>query len=198
MARIDYFLSLLSPYCYLAGDGLERIAAAHGAEIVYRPLDIAQLFARTGGTPLPQRHESRQAYRLADLRRCAAMAGLAMNVRPAHWPTNPAPASFAVIAAQDAGGGDVGALVRGLLAAVWADQRDIAEDAVIGDCLEAAGFDRGLAFSGLLAGAAGYERNTDEAARSGVFGAPAYRVGEELFWGHDRLPHLEAHLAGRL
>ncbi|MCC6006154.1 MAG: 2-hydroxychromene-2-carboxylate isomerase [Rhodobacteraceae bacterium] len=198
MARIEYFVSLLSPYCYLAGDGLERIAQARGAEVVWRPFDIAQVYARTGGTPLPQRHESRQAYRLADLRRSAAMAGMPITLRPRHWPTNPAPASFAVIAAQGAGGGDTGALVRGLLAACWAQERDIAEDAVIADCLEAAGFDRALAGAGMLAGAEAYGRNTEEAIRRGVFGTPSYLVGEELFWGHDRLSHLEAHLAGRI
>ena len=67
MARIDYYLSMISPFTYFCGTRPAEIAARHGAELVYKPLDIMQLFARTGGTPLPQRHPSRQAYRLHNL-----------------------------------------------------------------------------------------------------------------------------------
>ena len=50
MAHIDYYLGTISPWCYLAGDRLEQIAAKHGASVTYRPLDVLQLFDRTGGT----------------------------------------------------------------------------------------------------------------------------------------------------
>lgn len=198
MPRIDYFLSTISPYTYLAGDGLEQIAARHGAEIVYRPFDIMAVFARTGGLPVGQRHPSRQEYRLQDLRRSAALSGMPLNVKPRHWPTNAAPSSYAIIAAQTAGGGDTGQLVRSILAACWAEERDIAEDAVIAECLTRAGFAPDTADKGLLAGAEAYGRNTEDAVLAGVFGAPTYVVGDQIFWGQDRLSHLDAHLAGRL
>ena len=149
MPQIDYYFSTLSPFTYLAGGRLEEIAERHGAGIAYKPLDIVALFARTGGTPPPQRHPNRQAYRAQEMRRGAVKAGLPMNPQPAHWPTNPAPSSYAIIAAQAAGGGDVGGLVQALLRAVWAEDRDIAEDSVIRACLEGAGFDPSLADSGL-------------------------------------------------
>ena len=57
------------------------------------------------------------------------------------------------------------------------------------------GFDPELADRGLLTAVETLERNTDEALRRFVFGAPSYVVGEEIFWGQDRLPLLEAHLA---
>jgi 2-hydroxychromene-2-carboxylate isomerase len=198
MPQIDYFFSTLSPFTYLAGDRPERIAARHGAGLVYRPLDIAALFARTGGTPVGARHEARQAYRFQDLRRQAAKLGMPINLRPAHWPTNPAPSAYAIIAAQAAGGGDLGALVRSILRASWVEQRDIAEDEVLRACLSAAGFDPGVADRGLLAAAESYARNLEDAAARGVFGAPSWLVGEELFWGQDRLEDLDLHLAGKL
>jgi 2-hydroxychromene-2-carboxylate isomerase len=105
------------------------------------------------------------------------------------------PACVAVITAQAAGGGDVGALLYGFLRAVWAEERDIAEEDVIRDCLEAAGFDPGLADKGMLTGVETLQRNTDEALARMVFGAPSYVVGEQVFWGQDRLAHLDAHLA---
>jgi len=203
MARIDYFFSTLSPFAYLAGTGLEEIAARHGAEISYRPLDIAALFARTGGTAPAARHESRKAYRLQDLARQSARRGLPLILQPAHFPTNAAPASYVVIAAQraaaDGAGGDMGALVHGLLRAVWAEQRDIADAAVVQAALSAAGFDPTLADSGLLVGAETYAANLEQAVERGVFGSPFYIVAEDdaRFWGQDRLEDLDAHLAAR-
>ena len=199
MAHIDYYFSTLSPFAYLAGLRLEQIADRHGAGITYKPLDILALFARTGGTPPNERHPSRQAYRAQDLPRQARKAGMILNLHPAHWPTNAAPSSYAITAAQAAGGGHLGALVHGILRACWVEERDIAEEAVIGHCLEQAGFDAGLASRGLLSGAETYAANLEEAVKRGVFGSPFYVVDSgQLFWGQDRLDDLDQHLAGKL
>lgn len=196
MAEIDYFCFPLSPYGYLAGLQLEEVAARSGAQIRYRPFDLMKVFSQTGTAPVKDRHPSRQTYRLADLARVAEFNGLPINLRPRHWPTNPVPASAAIIAAGAAGTGDTGRLVHALGRAVWAEDRDIAEDAVIADCLVECGFDAALADSGLLQGVEAYARNTEEALARGVFGAPSYLVGDAVFWGQDRLPHLERHLSG--
>lgn len=199
MPKITYYFSVISPFTYLASDGLEQVAKTHGAEIVYKPVDIIALFSRTGGVPPGQRHENRQAYRLQELTRASKKAGLPMNLQPAHFPTNAAPASYAVIAAAKDGSGDVGALVQSLLRCVWAEEKNVAEDDVIKACLTAAGFDASLADSGLLSGAETYEANLEEAVAAGVFGAPFYITEtDERFWGHDRLADLDAHLAGKL
>lgn len=198
MKQIEYFFSTISPFTYLAGPRLEEIAARHGASVSYRPIDIVALFGRTGGTPPGQRHESRQEYRLQELRRQAAKAAMPITLKPTHFPTNAAPSSYAIIAAQAEGGGDVGALVRNFLTAVWAEEKDIADDTVVRACLSAAGFDPALADKGLLLGAETYARNLEEATMRGVFGSPFYIIGEERFWGQDRLDDLDAHLSGGL
>ncbi len=197
MARIDYFFSLLSPYTYLAGTRLEAIAAKHGAAVSYRPFDILALFDRIGTLRPADRPQGRKDYRLQDLRRVAAKAGLPITLQPMFWPANAAPASYAVIAAGKAGGGDMGALVHALLRATWAEEKDIADDAVIGACLAAAGFDPALSFTGMLSGAEAYAANLEEAHARGVFGSPFYITdGDERFWGQDRLDDLDLHLAG--
>ena len=199
MAHIDYYFATISPYTYLAGTGLEDIAAKHGATIAYKPFDIMGLFGRTGGIPPKDRHPNRQKYRLQDMARSAKKVGLPLNLQPAHWPTNMAPSSYAFIAAQNAGGGDLGALAHGFTRAVWAEERDIAQDDVIRDCLTAAGFDPSLADSGLLEGAETYARNLDEAVEAGAFGAPFYIVdNDQMFWGRDRLEDLDLYLDGKL
>lgn len=199
MPHIDYFFATISPFTYLAGRRPFEIAARHGATLTARPFDIMALFPRTGGTAPKDRHPSRMEYRAQDMVRQAARAGLPLHPRPAFWPTNPAPSSYAIIAAQQAGGGDLAALVAGITAAVWAQDRNIAEDEVIRDCLEAAGFDPALADRGLLAGAETYAANLEEAVARGVFGAPFFITdGDARFWGQDRLDDLDAHLAGTL
>jgi 2-hydroxychromene-2-carboxylate isomerase len=195
VAEIDYFYFPNSPYCYLAGLGLEQVAARHGASIAYKPVELMRIFAETGTPQLKDRHESRKRYRLQDLARTARAVGLPINLQPPYFPANPVPASAAVIAAQNAGGGDLAGLAHRILRALWAEDRDIGDDAVVRDCLTAAGFAPDLADKGMLSAVETLQRNTDEALRRGVFGAPTYAVGEELFWGQDRLPILDAHLA---
>ena len=198
MADIDYYFSTLSPFTYLAGVELELAAARHNSQITYKPFDIMALFPRTGGTPPKDRHPSRQEYRLQELTRHAVKRDLPLNIAPAHWPTNAAPSSYAIIAAQNAGGGDLGALVQGFLRACWAEEKDIADDGVVRGALKAAGFDPDLADSGLLVGADTYAANLEEAVSCGVFGSPFYITGDgQRFWGQDRLEDLEACLAGQ-
>lgn len=199
MPHIDYFFTTLSPYSYLAGNRMEEIAARHGISVTYRPFDIMAAFPRTGGLPQGQRHPSRNEYRAMVLPRTAKKLGVPFNLKPAFWPVNAAPSSYAIIAAQAAGGGDVGALVQSILRATWAEDKDISDDVVLKSCLSEAGFDPGLTDSGLLTGAEAYARNLEDAVGAGVFGSPFYVVDTgQKFWGQDSLEDLDLHLAGKL
>ena len=199
MPHIDYYFATLSPYTYLAGSRFEDVVAKHGASVTYKPLDIMSLFSRTGGTAPKDRHINRVEYRVQELVRQAKKYDMPFNIKPAHWPTNAAPSSYAIIAAQNAGGGDLGKLVQAILRSVWADEKDIAQDDVIKACLSEAGFDPALSDSGLLAGAETYAANLEEAIDKGAFGAPFYIVdNDQRFWGQDKIDDLDALLAGDL
>ena len=196
MAHIDYFFATPSPWTYLAGTRLEEVAARRGATIAYRPLDLIALFARTGGTAPDQRHPSRQEYRGQDLVRQAGRLGMPFNLKPAFWPVNGAPAAYAIIAAAREGG-EVGGLTHAITRAVWAEERNIADDAVVRDLLSENGFDPDLTNRGMLVGAETFASNLEQAVLRGVFGAPFYIVAEtdQRFWGQDRLDSLDEHLA---
>lgn len=198
MVQIDYFLTTISPFCYLMGDRLETIAARHGATIRYIPIDGPALFPRTGGKVLAERHDSRKEYRLQELRRTARKLGVKLDLAPMYFPVNPAPSSYAVLAAIKAGGGDLPGLVQAFARAVWAEGRNIAEDEVVKAILAEHGFDPAISDRYMMAAADSYGRNLDEAVRRGVFGVPFMIVGEERFWGQDRLDDLDLHLAGNL
>ena len=192
--RIDYYFSVLSPWAYFAGSRLEEIAARHGALIAYKPVDPAVVFERTGGLPLAQRPAARKAYRLQELRRASAKTGLPYHEQPAHWPTDALPASTALIAVADKGG-DVARLARSLMAAVWTGQKDIAEPAVLAEALALIGEDAGALRDPMAKARETFAALTDEAVAKGVFGVPSYLVGDELFWGQDRLDDLDWHLS---
>ena len=196
MPHIDYYFATISPFTYLAGPEFEAVVAKHGATVTYKPLDIMGLFGRTGGVAPKDRHPNRQEYRLQDMRRRAIVTGLPFNQAPAHFPANMAPSSYAVIAAQNAGG-NVGALVQALTRSCWADDKDVSDEAVIRACLEETGFDPDLASSGMLEGAETYAANLEEAISKGVFGAPFFiSESDERFWGQDRIDDLDRHLSG--
>ena len=174
MAHIDYFLTVISPWVYLAGDKLEQIAARHGAAIRYIPLDGPALFPRTGGQVLADRHQSRKDYRLQELARWSRKLGKKLDLQPFFFPVNPAPASYAILSAQAAGGGDLAGLVQAFPRAVWAEGRNIAEDDVVKQILSENGFDPAVADRGMFTAADTYVRNLDEAVSRGVFGLPFY------------------------
>lgn len=198
MPHIDYYLAPQSPFVYLAGTRPAEIAARNGVEIRYRPLDVASLFPRTGGRVRAERHPSRLAYALQDRERQAGRLGLPIDREPMFRDANPAPASYAIIAAQAAGGGDIGALVAGFSRAVWVEGRDISDDAVIRALLAHTGFDPAVADRGMLMAAETYSANLEEAVSRGVFGVPFFVLGDQMFWGQDRLEDLDLYLSGRI
>ncbi|MEL6478437.1 MAG: 2-hydroxychromene-2-carboxylate isomerase [Pseudomonadota bacterium] len=194
MARIDYFLSLMSPWAYFAGNRLEEIAARHGVETAYKPIDTAQVFPALGTLALPQRPPARKAYRLQELRRTSSRTGMPYHETPAHWPVDAAPASRALIALAEAGG-NAGGFAQAVLRAVWAEQRDVSDPAVVAELIRGAGGDPGTMAEAMERAGEAYAANAEEAATRGVFGVPFYMVGEEMFWGQDRLADLDWHLA---
>ncbi|MER5170644.1 2-hydroxychromene-2-carboxylate isomerase [Thioclava sp. GXIMD2076] len=195
MSHIDYYFSIFSPYTYLAGLRLEEIARRHGAGVTYRPLDLMALFDRTGGTRPAARHPSRMEYRNQEVTRWAEKLGMPMPDISVPLP-NAAPASYAIIAAQKAGGGDLGGLVHAIARARWAEGRDIGEEDLIRAALVENGFDGNLVTTGLFDGAIAYEKNLEDAVAAGVFGSPFYIVTDTdaRFFGQDRLEFLDAHL----
>lgn len=202
MPQIDCFFTVLSPYAYLGAARLAAIAARHGAGVRYIPVHFGNLAARMGGVAMTDASLARKAWYAQDLQRQAARAGVPISARPAFWPTNPAPASYAIISAQAAvakgAAGDLAGFVQALGRAVWAEDRDVADADVLAAIMAAHGFDPAIADKGMFMAAETYSANLEEAVQRGVFGVPFYIVGEARFWGQDRLDDLDLHLSGKL
>lgn len=195
-AHIDYYFWMNSDWAYLGADRLEALAARQGVGIRYKPVDLPDVYARTGGVLLGQRSPVRQAYRVAELKRWCRKLGIHVNPRPAYMCPNADLASRIVIAANEAQQDGV-RLYKAILRAQWCEERDISSRDTLLDILR----EQGLDGPDLLerAGRPGIERlyrgYTDEAVRAGVFGSPSYLFQGELFWGQDRLQMLEEAIA---
>jgi 2-hydroxychromene-2-carboxylate isomerase len=185
---VTVYYSLGSPWTYLAWQRFRALVDGTGASADYRPVRMAEVFKVSGGLPLGQRATQRQAYRMMELRRWRALLGAELNLEPRFFPVDDSLAATMVIA-QGQRGGDMGALSGALLLAVWAQERDIADPATLTAIAGEQDLDGEelLAAARAPAAASAYQANTEAAIAAGVFGAPTFVVGDELFWGQDRL-----------
>ena len=195
MLTIEYYLSVVSPWSYLGHRRLCDIARANSAEILYLPIDSSILFAKTGGLALKDRSPQRKRYRMQELRRWRSRLELELNLEPQYFPTDSNLASRVIIGAIEAGH-DVAELVYELMRTVWVREEDVSETSVVIGAIERSGG----SIDDLLA-AANHSNvqdiiieNSEQAVSKGVFGVPSYVVGEEVFWGQDRLEFLDLFL----
>lgn len=196
---VDYYFSTTSPWTFLGHARFVALAGRHGATVNVKPIDLGgSIFPVTGGLPVHKRPKSRQAYRLLELNRWSAHLDLPLNVQPRFFPVAATPAARMIVAAELAHGAAAALELTGrVLAAVWTEERDIADADTLADLAAAAGLDAATltARAGLEEVDRRYQTNTEEALARGVFGAPSYLYRDELFWGQDRLDFLDRALA---
>ncbi len=193
---IDYFDAMSSPWTYLGHKRFEALAQRFGLTIRHKPMDLLKVWSVSGGLPLKQRAQQRQAYRHLELKRWSEILQVPCNLEPAYHPVADRRACYLVIAAMQRGL-DWSTLTHALLRAVWVEERNIADH----ETLVAIANESGLDGRALLAATedeavkAEYQANTEEAIALGVFGAPTYIYEGEMFWGQDRLLMLEWRLS---
>ena len=196
---IDYYDSMSSPWTYLGHLRFVSLAHRFGLTIRHKPMDLLKVWSVSGGLPLKQRAQQRQAYRHQELRRWRELLQVPCNLEPAHHPVADRRACYMVIAAMRQGL-DWNVLSHAILRAVWVEDRDIADHATLATIANEQGMDGKalLAATEDEAVKAEYQSNTEEAIGLGVFGAPTYVFDGELFWGQDRLQMLEWRLTQKL
>ncbi len=195
-ATIDYFLTCVSPWTYLGHDVAREIAARHGATLAVRPVNLGEMFKVSGQVGLADRPAVRQRYRFIELQRYAEMRGKKLNLRPKHFPTNPALADHTICAILADGGNPLD-YMEGVFAAVWADEKDIAREETLTPLLNEAGFNP----AAIIERAKSPEiaeiraKNTQDAIASDATGVPSFVLNGEPFWGQDRLDMLDRALS---
>lgn len=194
---LHYYLSLQSPWTYLGHSRLCEIASQHQLEVTIFPVDFGVVFPATGGLPLAKRAPARRAYRLQELKRWREYLDVPLNLEPRFFPADDKLAMRLVVALRRDDPAGAVELAGRILRAVWAEERDIADESILREILG----EQGLAPDELFEQAVEKStaerivKDTDRAVTKGVFGSPTYIVGSEMFWGQDRLHMLERHLA---
>jgi 2-hydroxychromene-2-carboxylate isomerase len=185
---IEFWYEFASPYSYLAAARIERLVAGRPIRLDWRPFLLGPIFKRRAHDPSPFQNPdpAQRRYRWRDLQRLAAAEGLPLRL-PSAYPRNGLLAARAALIAIDEGWGPD--FTRAVYHANFAEDRDIADSDVIGAVITALRRDPGpvLARAAEPANKARLVTRGEEAITRGIFGAPSFLVGEELFWGNDRL-----------
>ncbi len=198
-ATIDYYFAPHSPWSYLGHQRFADLAARTGATVRVLPTDLSKVFPVSGGLPLGQRAPQRQAYRLVELKRFSEHLKLPMNVKPKFFPVSGDDACRLILAVEQADGTAAAmALTGAVMRAVWAEERNIADAAVLAELLVEQKLDAArLTDAKSPAVQQRYEAIAQQAIDAAVFGAPSYVIDGEIFWGQDRLDFVEARLAAK-
>lgn len=193
---VDYYFAPQSPWAYLGHERFAAMARAADATVRVLPVDLGQVFPVSGGLPLPRRAPQRQAYRLLELRRFSDYLEAPLNLQPRYFPVSGDDAARLIIAVDERDGSAAAMKISGaILAAVWAQERHIADEKVLAELLVEQGLNPArLDQSHSQAVQERYERDTQRAIDAGVFGAPSYVIDGEIFWGQDRLDFVERKL----
>ncbi|WP_444437143.1 2-hydroxychromene-2-carboxylate isomerase [Pseudomonas sp. A6] len=192
---VEFYFDFGSPTSYLAYTQLPSICAEAGAELVYRPVLLGGVFQATGNVS-PIAVPAKGRYTLTDMQRFARRYGVPLKMNP-HFPINTLLLMRAATGVQLRQPERFAALLACVFKGMWVDALNLGDAAVLGPLLAEAGFDP----QALLALAADQEvkdalkANTEAAIKRGMFGAPTMFVGDEMFFGQDRLDFVREALA---
>jgi 2-hydroxychromene-2-carboxylate isomerase len=192
VSRLEFFFDYGSPYSYLADTQLPGLRERTGCEIVYRPMLLGGVFKATGNqSPFMEPVEAKRAYGGVEMRRFVSHYGAAFQPNP-HFPINTLRLMRVAHAAGQAG--VFPAFHQAVYPAFWVDGADLGKPEVIVSVAESAGLDGAalLEASDVPEVKDALRATTDEAVERGAFGAPTFFVGDEMFFGADRLAFVEA------
>ena len=192
----EFHFDFGGPNSYLAHKMLPQFCSQHDAEAVYVPISLGGLFKITNNqAPLMRYAETpaKQKYEMLEFQRFVKAHEIPFNMNP-RFPLNTLYVMRGAVAAQRLN--CLVPYVDAVMTAMWYDRADVGDLNVVRDVLDKAGLDS----VALLALAENPEvkaelmANTEAAAKRGAFGVPTFFVGDEMFWGKERLGQIEVEL----
>ncbi|HUT50675.1 MAG TPA: 2-hydroxychromene-2-carboxylate isomerase [Alphaproteobacteria bacterium] len=190
---LEFFFDYGSPTSYLANVQIAGIAERTGAAVVRKPMLLGGVF-KASGNQTPVAIPAKGAYMLTDMARMAKHLGVPFRMNP-YFIINTLPLMRGAMAALE--DGNFEAYDAAMWQAMWVDGENMGEVEVIGKVLKGAGLDP-AAFAARIQDQAVKDAliaGTEEAAKRGAFGAPTMFIGDEMFFGSDRMDYVERALA---
>lgn len=184
---VEFFFDLGSPASYLAHTQLPALCRDCGAALVYRPMLLGGVFQATGNAS-PAMIPAKGRYMIRDLARYAERYGVPMRFNP-HFPINTLTLMRLLVAVQMHQPERLDDALQALFQATWVDGVNMGDPARVAEVLAAAGLDAAALQQqiGEPAVKDALKATTEEAVRRGVFGAPTCFVGDDMYFGQDRL-----------
>ena len=184
---VDFYFDFGSPAAYLAYTQLSKLAVDTGAAVVMKPMLLGGVFQATGNRP-PISVPLKGSYLFQDMNRYAKRYGVPLNMNP-HFPINTLILMRGDVGLAMRNPGQLAAFRDAVFKAIWVDKLNLNEPTVVGAMLTGAGLDPAALMA--LASDADVKEQlktlTQAAVDRGIFGAPTFFVGDEMFWGQDRL-----------
>ena len=198
MARqLEVYFDCSSPWTYLAFHAVQPLAAELGARIAWKPILVGGVFNAVNQTVYESRanpNPRKQSYMLKDLADWARLYDLRIVFPPKVFPVNSVKCMRGAFAALD--DGKLEPYATAAFEAYWGDDRDLSKDDVLADIAERAGLERQHFFAAIETDDCKrrLRTSTDELIARGGFGSPTMFVGDQMFFGNDRLPLVQAAL----
>ena len=194
MPDVDFFFDCISPYSYLAQTQLTELAARTGARFKLWPMHLLTLMNIVGNTPTTVLCKSKNTYAGQDIGRWVARYGVPFQMNPHVFKADPSLSLSGALVAQKQGTEDV--YTRAIFSAFWSEGLDVNDRGRLSARLDATGLDGKAILETADQPEYGVRlaKNTEIAAERGVFGSPTFIVGEDIFFGNDRLGFLEERL----
>ncbi len=200
---IEFFFDCSSPWTYLAFHNIQPLAAELNEPISWRPILVGGIFNSVNPSVYAMRENpvpAKMAYMLKDLRDWGRQAGLKIVMPPKVFPVNSVKAMRGCIwldTLDRANPGQPSQMVnfaRALFESYWSREEDISQDAVLADICEATGINVKAFFEGIGRPAIKdqLKANTEEVIHRGGFGSPTMFVGNDMYFGNDRLALLRS------
>ena len=187
---VEFFFDFGSPTTYLAWTQLPGICAKVGATLVYRPMLLGAVFQATGNVS-PAMIPAKIPFMTLDLARFARRYNVPLRLNP-HFPFDTLTLMRCATAVQVQEPARLAPFLDAIFTAIWAEGLNLSDPMVAGSIISAAGFDaqKILEQSSQQVIKSSLRETTEEAIQRGAFGAPTMFVGNEMFFGQDRLDFL--------
>ena len=188
MRTVEFWYEFASTYSYVTAMRIARLAAAEGVPVRWRPFLLGPIFKELGWNDSPFNiYPAKGRYMWRDFERVCEDEGFPLSLPPFSFPQNAVKATRLALAGEREGW--TPAFTCAVFQANYAEQRDISDDDTLSAVLTGLGVDAPQAFAAANAPASkeALFAQVAEAKTRGIFGAPSFTVGDELFWGNDRL-----------
>jgi 2-hydroxychromene-2-carboxylate isomerase len=198
MARqLDFYFDCSSPWTYLAFHAVQPLAASLSAQIAWKPILVGGVFNAVNQTVYESRakpNPRKQSYMLKDLADWARLYDLKIVFPPKVFPVNSVKCMRGAFAALDED--KLVPYATAAFEAYWSDDCDLSKDDVLADIAQRAGLERQCFLAAIETDTCKQRlrANTDELIARGGFGSPTMFVGDQMFFGNDRLPLVQAAL----